>query len=352
MNEVSHENAKKTPSINDVAKLAGVSVSSVSRYLNNAAHLRDEKKHRIAQAIEMLDYHPSLLARGLAANRSKTIALFTGSKLLYGVTGCIQGIEAAASKAGAVVDVVLLDKHQEPGKMRQTIKSTLSVNPCGVIIDQPRYDTGSEMVLREVKKDVPLVLIGGNRIEGQCQLFTYDDHGGYRITQHLLSLGHKTVFHVAVPEEDESQTRQSGWRRALEEAGAVVPPLYRTSWDPLDAVEVGRKLGQRDDVTAVFAGNDEIALGVIRGLYSVGKRVPQDVSVAGFDNNPIASLSIPSLTTWRQDFEHIGIFATDLILDQIAGNLDTELKTAHYVGDTAEQLIIRESTAAPPAQSR
>ncbi|KAB7786463.1 LacI family DNA-binding transcriptional regulator [Bifidobacterium cebidarum] len=347
MNESTRPTAKKSPSINDVAQLAGVSVSSVSRYLNNGAHLRADKKERIAQAIAMLDYHPSLLARGLAASRSNTISLFSGQRLLYGVTGCIQGVEAAASAAGIVVNVVLLDERQSPDQLRQTIKSTLSANPLGVIIDQPRYGTGCDEILRSVNKDVPVVLIGGNRRQGQCQLFTYDDRGGYAVTQHLLRLGHKTVFHVAVPEEDETQTRQSGWRKALEDAGARIPALYRTSWDPKDAEAIGRKLGQDDEVTAIFAGNDEIALGIIRGLHAVGKRVPDDVSVAGFDDNPIASLSIPSLTTWRQDFERIGAFATNLILNRIRQGTPLESEIPYYIGDDADQLIVRESTAAP-----
>lgn len=347
MNRTARPVVKKSPSINDVAQLAGVSVSSVSRYLNNRAHLSDDKKERIAQAIAMLDYHPSLLARGLAANRSNTIALFAGHKLLYGVIGCIQGVEAAAAAAGIVVNVVLLDERQSPEQLRQTIKSTLSANPLGIIIDQPRYGTGCDEILRSVNSDVPVVLIGGNRMQGQCQIFTHDDRGGYAVTQHLLTLGHKTVFHVAAPEEDETQTRQSGWRQALENAGATIPAMYRTSWDPKDAESIGKKLGANNEVTAIFAGNDEIAMGVIRGLHAAGKRVPDDVSVAGFDDNPIAGLAIPSLTTWRQDFERIGSFATKLILNRIQDGTPLELEQPYYIGDDAEQLIIRESTAAP-----
>lgn len=340
---------KKSPSISDVAALAGVSISSVSRYLNNGEHLTSGKKQSIARAIQMLDYHPSILARGLANSRSNTIAFFAGRDLLYGVVDCIRGVEDAAIKAGAMVNVVLFDEQQNFDSISQTIKSTLSTNPLGIIINQPRYGAACDEILRDAPEDTPVVLVGGNRRPGQCQLFTHDDEGGYAITKYLLSLGHQVVHHVAVPENDEAQTRQSGWRKALEEEGIPVPPPYMASWDPKDAEKIGWELGQEDGVTAVFVGNDEIAMGVMRGLHSVGKRVPEDISIAGFDDNPIAGLSIPSLTTWRQDFELFGAGAVKLILNRVSGSAEVENDAPYNIGDNSAQLVVRESTAPPPS---
>ncbi|EPI53547.1 LacI family DNA-binding transcriptional regulator [Gardnerella sp. KA00390] len=337
-------NNNKPPSISDVAKLAEVSTSSVSRYLNHSESLTPAKRESIANAIKLLDYHPSLLAQGLASKRSNVITFFAGQDLLYGVVGCIKGVERIASQSGVVVNVILFDEHQSPYTLKQCIKSALSTNPLGIIIDQPRYGIACDEIIRNAQKDLPIVLIGGNRRKGQYQLFTHDDQGGYAITKYLLSLGSDTVYYVAPPEEDEEQTRQSGWKKALEEAGAVIPNPYKTSWDPLDAEKIGVSLGRRNDVTAIFAGNDEIALGVMRGLYSVGKHVPEDINVIGFDDNPIARLSVPALTTWHQDFELFGAYAAQIILDQSNGKAVIDKDEPHFIGHNTEQLVIREST--------
>ena len=135
---------------------------------------------------------------------------------------------------------------------------------------------------------------------------------------HLLDLGHKTVFHVGRAEGPTDNTRTNGWRDALEERGVPVPePIIVSDTDLEEAVRAGRELGRRDDVTAVFAGNDETAISVIRGLREVGRRVPDDVSVVGFDDRNFGVMWNPALTSYTQNFLNMGERSFRMLFEQI-----------------------------------
>ena len=177
---------------------------------------------------------------------------------------------------------------------------------------------------------LPTVLIAGPRDASRAQISFCEDEGGYRVTRHLLDLGHRTVFHVAVPQSASgSSSRTAGWRRALREADAPIPDPIEATWAPESGQAIGRRLARLDHVTAVFAGNDEVAMGVIRGLRETGKRVPADVSVAGFDAHPLGSLFQPAVTTFRQDFLQGGELAWNLLDEQIRGSQEPRLVELH-----------------------
>ena len=171
-----------------------------------------------------------------------------------------------------------------------------------------------------------------------------DQREGARLaTEHLLALGHTTVHHLAGPAEwQEAELRVEGWRDALDAAGARGRAPPRGDWSPRSGYEAGRSLLELGDLTAVFVANDQMALGLIRLLHEHGRRVPEDVSIVGFDDIPEAEFFLPPLTTVRQEFNEMGRLALHCLLDGIGAR--TRSTTPSIVPAT---LIVRAS-AAPP----
>jgi DNA-binding LacI/PurR family transcriptional regulator len=165
--------------------------------------------------------------------------------------------------------------------------------------------------------------------------------GGRQVTEYLLRQGHRTVHHIAGPMAGKSSGRTEGWRAALQDVGAEVPEVMSSEWDAISGYRWGERIAGRDDVTAVFCGNDEIALGVMRALSDRGLDVPGDVSVAGFDGQPLVSLWRPSLTTVEQDFVDLGARAFHLLSRRLRGESDLQSSVVK------PQLVVRESTAPP-----
>jgi DNA-binding LacI/PurR family transcriptional regulator len=198
-------------------------------------------------------------------------------------------------------------------------------------------------VARALPESLPVVAAGGaSRPPGGPVAALIDEAaGGRQVTEYLLRQGHRTVHHIEGPTGGKVSGRTEGWRAALQDAGAEVPPVMNSEWDAVSGYRWGERIAGRDDVTAVFCGNDEIALGVMRALADRGIDVPGDVSIAGFDGQPLVSLWRPSLTTVEQDFEDLGARAFNLLSQRLQGK--TDLKSSVV----KPQLVVRESTAPP-----
>jgi DNA-binding LacI/PurR family transcriptional regulator len=341
--EIVPKEQQKLPSINDVAALAGASKSTVSRYLNGNGYVSDEKRHSIAKAIQMLDYKPSTIARALVSNESKSIAVISSDISLYGSMQLIEGIEQGAREKGYMVSVTRLDGDLEDA--RDTVNTLARSRPLGCILLDLNKASSLHALVPYIEGLLPAAVINeGKSSTDALSLGAFE--GGYQVTKYLLGLGHKTVYHVSIPENDNKFTRYLGWKTALEEAGAPIPDPLGSSWDPRAAESAGQYLAAVPEVTAIFAGNDEVAAGVIRGLSKAGKRIPEDVSVAGFDGNPIAAIMLPSITTWIQDFQGIGRRSINTLLLN-AGKTPVANPASENVSSSAARLVIRESTARP-----
>ena len=166
-------------------------------------------------------------------------------------------------------------------------------------------------------------------------------------TEHLLALGHRTVHHLAGPQRWYSaRDRLEGWRAALADRGIPEPPLVEGDWSAASGYEVGRKLAQDNTVTAVFAANDDMAIGLIRALREAGRHVPEDVSVVGFDDIPVADHMFPRLTTVRQPFDAVARTGLELLVHAIEKPDADPLP----VSDPPVELVVRASTAPPPSR--
>lgn len=330
----------RAPTLADVAKIAGVSTMTVSRVINGHVRVAADTKERVLAAMAAVDYRPNMLARGLASGRSRSIGVLTVDTTLYGPRAALRGIEKAASEQDYSVTITHLTDPDRTA-VEQGVSLLRSRSTDGVILLQPLM---SDEALLPASTEVPLVAIHAG-VEGQYPLVTVDNRRGARLaTEHLLGLGHRTVWHISGPQDwYESAERVRGWREAILAAGAEPPPLVCGDWSAASGYAAARRLlAERRDVTAIFVANDSMALGTLHAMYELGRRCPDDISLVGFDDYPEAEFFCPGLTTIRQDFDEIGRLSVGLLLDLIDS---AEASTEHLV--LAPELIVRGSTAPP-----
>lgn len=333
---------KRGPNIKDVAACAGVSVTTVSRYLNGAEYLSTDSSQKIARAIEILGYRPSSVARGLKASKMKTIAVFSTNTTLLGSAVTIEGIEDAARELGYSVMISKLDESSNVS-LTDSVQTLLDLNPAAVVV--LKYDPLAVKAMQLIPTCIPTVAIGGAREENTHQVSLCERAGGEEITRYLLSLGHKRIDHIAVPARSDGTSRTDGWEAVLREHNLPLPLTIPPGWSPAHGRVIGQQLAENPQVTAIFAGNDELAMGVIRGLEDRGKRVPEDISVVGFDDHPFASIWEPGLTTYQQDFTAAGKAALRLAVADVEATVGKANSEPQYV-EIPGKLIIRASAQA------
>jgi DNA-binding LacI/PurR family transcriptional regulator len=322
----------------DVARLAGVSLQTVSRVINDSPHVRAETRDRVLDAMRKLEYQPNSVARALVTGRSRTLGVVSFDTTLYGPASTLLGIERAAHAAGYFVCIVSLEA-RDRASVTSAVGRLRNQGVDGIVVIAPQ-DSAAQTVLH-LPSGVPIVAAEAGP-GGHVPLVQVDQVEGARLaTQHLLELGHRTVWHVSGPRDWlEAQDRERGWRSTLEEAGAAAPPVLVGDWSPGSGYELGRRLAGTEGVTAVFVANDQMALGVLRALHEAGRRVPGEISVAGFDDIPEAAYFMPPLTTVRQDFNEMGRRSLHLLLEQIERGERTPARET-----VAPALIVRASTA-------
>lgn len=331
------------PAMTDVARVAGVSHMTVSRVVNEPELVRPLTRARVLAAIEQLGYRPNLAARALVTGRTQTLGVVTFDTTLYGPASTLYGIEQAAANEGYSVTVAAVSVIDRTA-VHDAVSRLVSQGVDGVILVVPLMSAGD--AIRGVAKDVPFVAVEGDPGVGipvvMCDQFT----GAKTATAHLLDAGHETVWHVTGPPNwMEAEGRVTGWRAALEAAGAEQPPPMSGDWSPKSGYEAGAILARMPDVTAVFAANDQMALGVMRAFAERGRRIPDDVSVVGYDDIPEAAYFTPPLTTVRQDFARVGENAIRLMIEQIGADQASfdEASSAKVVIESV--LVVRQSTA-------
>ena len=329
------------PRMADVAARAGVSHQTVSRVLNGMSGVRPETRDRVLAAVDELKYRRNFAARQLASARSRTLGVVTWGNSQFGPANVLLALEAAARRTDyrlATVNVVSMSSEA----LRSAVDQLLEQVVEALVVIVPH-----ESVLREAHSlglDIPVVVVEGDLSETPLTAGVDNAQGARLATAHLLSLGHETVVHLSGPMGwAESHARRDGWRAELESQGRRVPPLrWGGDWSSRSGYQTGASLAREADVTAVFVANDQMALGLIRALREAGRRVPEDVSVVGFDDLPEARYFEPPLTTVHQDFKELGVRVMD-ILERV---LDGEEQPT--VGLVPTTLVVRSSTAPPP----
>jgi LacI family transcriptional regulator len=316
----SGSNSRK-PTINDVARLSGVAKVTVSRVINDSPLVTPETRRRVRAAIEELKYAPDKQARGLASKRSFLIGLvYDNPNALY-VSDIQRGILGVCRKAGYELimhpsDITSPDLNDEIGQF----VSAAQVD--GLILLSPISQVDS--LARRLRKDnVRYVRISPKKVDSQARtVISNDKHGAELMTDYLASLGHQTIGFVSGPSSNLSaQQKFEGFRETMQKHGlSLREDMFVEGDNTFDSgVRAGQILLQQENrPTAIFASNDDMALGIMKSAALQGISVPDHLSVAGFDDSAIATVVWPDLTTVRQPAEHMGEIAAGKVLSQIA----------------------------------
>jgi DNA-binding LacI/PurR family transcriptional regulator len=340
---VTAQGAPSRPVMADVATRAGVSVMTVSRVLNGFPGVADGTRSRVELAVAALGYHANTAARVLAGGRSRTLGVIGVETEQFGPSHILFGVEAAARAAGHFLSFATLSR---TGKdMTSTLAHLRASHVEGVIVVAPIKPVIE--AVGKIEADMPLVVVGGDPLRSAATVTIGQVEGARMATRHLLDLGHRTVHHVRGPKSwVDAAARMRGWTDALRIARAPrVAPLVG-DWSARGGYSAGVRLAQDPDVTAVFAANDQTALGIMRALHEAGRNVPGDVSLVGFDDTPESSYYMPALTTIRQDFAEVGRRSVRLLLSL----MDGDPADPHIV--VPARMVLRNSSAPPPVRSR
>ncbi|GAA2644897.1 LacI family DNA-binding transcriptional regulator [Dactylosporangium fulvum] len=331
--------------MNDVARLAGVSHQTVSRVLNNHPSVSPATRARVLEAVRQLNYRPNAMARGLAGRRSRVVGVVSFDTILYGPASTLLGIERAARAAGYGVSIVTLEQVDHAG-MVSALSALADQSVAGVVVIAPQ--TAAAAALHNMPMGMAAVAVESDT-GGEIPAISVDQVTGARLAvRHLLELGHRKVWHLSGPRDWlETHGRIEGWRTTLEEAGLAAPKLMTGDWSARSGYAAGLELAGRDDVTAVFAGNDQMALGMMRAFHEHGIRVPDDVSIVGFDDIPEAEFLSPPLTTIRQDFDEVGRRCIAALLRVVEADLREGPDRPEPDPRVAPTLVHRRSTAPP-----
>lgn len=302
--------------IEDVAAAAGVSIKTVSRVLNREANVRPETRERVMQAVEALHYTPDASARSLAGSRSFNIALLYNNPSDNYMMGVISGVlEACASEQyHMLLCPAALD---DAGVLRNIDELIARSRPDGLVLTPPLTDSPA-LLARLAELGIPFASISPRHHEGGVGVAMNEPAAAEQMVDHLLSLGHRRIAHIiGHPAHGASGWRLDGYRRGLAGAGLALDPALEVPGEfsfESGVAAARRLLDMAEPPTAVFAANDDMAAGVIHVAHERGMRLPQDLSVCGFDDTPISRQLFPLLTTIHQPTDEMGRLATLALL--------------------------------------
>ncbi|TDT76276.1 LacI family transcriptional regulator [Arthrobacter sp. AG258] len=330
---------RRLPRLEDVAGLAGVSHQTVSRVVNKHPNVSKETRHKVEAAIAELGYRRNTAARSLVTRRSQTIGVLGSELSQYGPANTLLGVERAARDAGYFVSVAAL-REVTRDTILDAVRHFLDQAVDGIVVIVPHLATLA--ALAELAIGVPVVAVGsdGNDAVGGVRV---DQRKGAKLAvRHLIAQGHRRIGHVAGPQDwIDAVARSDGWRSALEAAGLEADLLVEGDWSAGSGYAIGRRLAADRRATALFVGNDQMALGILRALNEAGLEVPTDVSLVGFDDQPESAYFSPPLTVVRQDFEELGRRCMDMMLGVLGGAEGPRTLVVE------PELILRSSTAPP-----
>ena len=343
--EVGRPLPAKRATIRDVASHAGVSHQTVSRVINGNPNVSVITREKVLATISELGYVPSPMARGLISNRTHSIGIVADDISDQFFARVVAGAERAARERGYYLMIGSVEPDDdERGYLRLMLERRVE----GLLLARPSVPLQPSDLVPVMQAGVPIVSVGSSHVPGLA-VDVDNRQGGYDATTHLLEHGHRSIATIVGPRDwPSADARLSGYRDALLEAGiAGTPELVERGVDwglESGRAATDRLLASGLPFTAIFAQSDLIALGAIRRLRLEGLSVPNDVSIVGYDDVPIAAYVDPPLTTVHQPMREVGEYAAGLILERIAGN---EPDSGPHL--LPASLVVRQSTAPPPA---
>ncbi|MEC0309107.1 LacI family DNA-binding transcriptional regulator [Paenibacillus lautus] len=326
-------------SIFDVAKKSGLSVVTVSRVLNGAESVREKNRLKVLEAIKELDYRPNAAARSLARGKTGIVGLIVTTLQDSFFDAVVKELNEVLALHGYFLAI--------------SVSTGIGSDEAHYLIQEDRVDglillspmEEDNYIVELKRRNIPYVLIDNQKPDNDAYSVTIDNYkGGYAATKHLLDLGHTSIAHISGQDMFRStRERRSGFLQALEERSLAPFEMITGDFEIDFGYDVCRKwLREGRLPSAVFAGDDNIALGVLNALLEEGIRVPEQVAIVGYDDQYISSKLRPHLTTVRQPTDRIGLAAADMLLRRMDGTM----KRGGNVRIDPE-LIVRESTFRP-----
>ncbi|MGM1029362.1 MAG: substrate-binding domain-containing protein [Actinomycetota bacterium] len=325
------------PNMRDVAALAGVSHMTVSRVINDHPSLREETRERVREAMRTLDYRPNSDARALASRRADRIGVLIDSALEVGPNSTARAVEMAAQLAGYRVTSAMVSD-PATSSAHGALQHLVAQGVDALCVIAPR--SSSLALVRELHTGVPTLVVTADADETFYTVAVDQAEGAALAVRHLAALGHRRIAHLAGPSDWlDAIARSESWTAELRALGLPPSQHWIGDWTADSGYRAG--IAAQIDFTAVFAANDQMALGLAHALAERGLDVPGDVSIVGFDDLPEARHYRPPLTTVRQDFAALGERALQTLLAELRG----EEPARHSL--IAPTLVVRASTAPP-----
>lgn len=333
--------SKKSVTLYDIARRAGVSYQTVSRVLNKQPRVSEETRMRILKIIEELNYHPSYAAQRLAATKIKTLGLITSGVSNYGPARMLSEMEHLAHASGYELFSLYVNSHNSDD-VNTSLDRVLGIGVDGIVLIAPIQTAFQDKLIHELA-DIPTIHVdvASNSPVPSVGIDQY--LGAKVVTEYLLSLGHQHFCEIRGPSDwHGANARHDGVVDALAAVGRQLVASATGSWSPESGYRAMHQLLDTCEFTAIISGNDHMALGILSALTERGIRVPEDVSVVGFDDVEESPYYIPALTTVAQDFVSLGMTAMQYLLALLD---NPELPAEQKLIPT--NLVVRKS-AAPP----
>lgn len=335
----------KKATIHEIAKALGLDGSTVSRALNDSDRVKPKTKKRVLDMANEMGYTPNKLASNLRRNKSNTIGVVVPRIERYFFSSTIAGIEETAYAAG--YNVIICQSHEKLGRERKIIKNLMSNRVDGILISVTIETDQNDHLSECFDKGTPLVFFD-RHVDGMKQtgkVILDDVRGGFEATEHLIQKGCKKIAHFTSPLQVEIyKNRHKGYRKALKKYGLPYDEnlVFVSELLKEDGSRLAKKvIEEHEGVDGIFSANDFAAIGAVRYLKEIGKKIPGDMAISGFSNEPTTAVMEPSLTTVDQSGFEIGRLACNLLLDHISeGNRMVKNSTIMM----SPKLIVRDST--------
>ncbi len=339
---------KKRVTMKDVAQAAGVSTQTVSRVINNVSYVSADTRERVERVINELDYLPSTLARSLSQQRSYTLGVVLFGLKHVGPSRTLNGVADAAEKLDYMLLMKELDDDYDVDSVKNVVDSLLSRQVDGIIWAAPEIGESHSWIDEHLPAiPVPVIFSAMEPRTGVASVTTDNYVGAVLAVQHLLDIGRRNIAHLSGPLLWwEATERQRGWRDTLEKAGLAAHEhcCAEGNWSAKSGeTAFCQLLEQYPEMDAVFVGNDQMALSVLREANRRNIAVPEDLAIVGFDNMPESAYFCPSLSTVSQDLQLIGETAVRMLVTMIqTAQQNAPIKTeASFI---TPELIVRESS--------
>jgi LacI family transcriptional regulator len=342
--------AGRRSTIDDVASLAGVGRTTVSRVLNNGPNVRSEIRDRVQRAIETLDYKVNVQARNLAGRTTRQIALIHASDLdtepnSYYHSGLELGALRACAERGLHLATHTVNQSSPTAERR--IVELIDEGRCDGVILTPPFSDRVDLITQIIEKRCPIVCVAASAAVRELVTSVGIDEkaAGLEVTRHLIDQGHRKFGYIKGPSGHQSaEGRFDGFLEALEAAGLGTRNVVmeRGNFTFHSGIECAQRIMERADrPTALVCANDDMAAGALLAIHKLGLEIPRDISVVGFDDTPVSQIVWPPLTTVHQPLKLIGQRAVDLIMESLEGDRPPTHEVVEF------SLVARESTSAP-----